>query len=153
MEGAREYYQYKDRCVFCDIVRQELRDRSRVVYENPDFVVVEPYAPKFPFETWVLPRHHRASFTDAYHQFRGLANALKVALGKLHVALDDPPFNFILHTAPLSDFASASYHWHIEIMPTLSKVAGFEWGSGFYINPTAPEEAARYLREIEVDRP
>jgi UDPglucose--hexose-1-phosphate uridylyltransferase len=149
LEGAREYYRFKERCVFCDIVQQELAERKRIVYENDAFVVFEPYAPKFPFETWVLPKRHRASFTDARHDYRALANAMRVALRKLTVALDDPPYNFILHTAPLHDQESAHYHWHIEIMPTLSKVAGFEWGSGFYINPTPPEEAARFLREIE----
>jgi UDPglucose--hexose-1-phosphate uridylyltransferase len=151
MKGAADYYQYKERCVFCDIVRQELSQRARLVYQNSDFVVIEPYAPKFPFETWVLPRRHRAAFEDCDRgEYAGLADAMRVSLTKLHRALDDPPFNFILHSAPFHDRESASYHWHVEIMPTLSKVAGFEWGSGFYINPTPPEEAARFLREIEI---
>jgi UDPglucose--hexose-1-phosphate uridylyltransferase len=149
MKGALDYYNYKERCVFCDIVRQELDGRSRLVYQNPDFVVIEPYAPKFPFETWVLPRTHRSTFEDCpRHEYAGLANALRVALRKLHLALDDPPYNFILHTSPLHQGENPHYHWHVEIMPTLSRVAGFEWGSGFYINPTAPEEAARFLREL-----
>jgi UDPglucose--hexose-1-phosphate uridylyltransferase len=151
MEGALDYYRYKERCVFCDIVRQELAQRVRLVYENSDFIVIEPYAPKFPFETWVVPRTHRASYEDCQrHEYSMLANAMRVALRKLHLALDDPPYNYILHTSPFSDRDNQHYHWHIEIMPTLTKVAGFEWGSGFYINPTPPEEAARFLREIEV---
>jgi UDPglucose--hexose-1-phosphate uridylyltransferase len=150
IEGALAYWQFKERCVFCDIVRQESNTRTRLVYENNEFVVIEPYAPKFPFETWVMPRHHRASYQDTTrYQRAALANAMRVALRKLHVALDDPPYNFILHTAPFSQPDSPHYHWHIEIMPTLGKVAGFEWGSGFYINPTPPEEAARFLREID----
>jgi UDPglucose--hexose-1-phosphate uridylyltransferase len=150
MKGALDYFTYKERCVFCDIVRQETRERSRLVYENNEFVVVEPYAPKFPFETWVLPRRHRSAFENTpKHEFASLANALRVALRKLHFALDDPPYNFILHSAPFGENESAHYHWHLEIMPTLTHVAGFEWGSGFYINPTPPEEAARFLREIE----
>jgi UDPglucose--hexose-1-phosphate uridylyltransferase len=150
MEGAEQYFHFKERCVYCDIVRQELRERTRLVYENAGFVVVEPYAPKFPFETWLLPRAHRGCFEScppAEHAL--LADALRVALRKLRAALDDPPYNFILHSAPFVEREPPYYHWHMEIMPTLSQVAGFEWGSGFYINPTAPEEAAAFLRETE----
>ncbi len=154
MKGAREYYDYKERCVFCDIVRQDLEAPladSRVVYQNDAFLVVEPYAPKFPFETWVLPRRHRSSFADCSRdEYALLGNAMRTALGKLRIALDDPPYNFMLHTAPLGEPEHPHYHWHLEIMPTLGRVAGFEWGSGFYINPTAPEEAARFLRSIEL---
>jgi UDPglucose--hexose-1-phosphate uridylyltransferase len=150
MVGALEHYRFKERCVFCDIVRQELQDRSRLVYENDGFLVLEPFAPKFPFETWILPRAHHSSYEECpTREYSALANAMRVALRKLRHALDDPPYNFILHTAPFSERDSRHYHWHIEIMPTLTQVAGFEWGSGFYINPTPPEEAARFLREIE----
>ena len=150
MKGAKKHYRVKERCVFCDIVRQELKERERLVYENGGFIAIEPYAPKFPFETWVLPRHHRARFEHTSDEdFALLANALKTALHKLNVALDDPPYNFILHTTPFGEDDPPHYHWHIEIMPTLIQVAGFEWGSGFYINPTPPEDAARFLREIE----
>ena len=82
--------------------------------------------------------------------FRLLANALRTALRKLNVALANPPYNFMLHTAPFADRGVQHYHWHIEIMPTLTKVAGFEWGSGFYINPVPPENAAGFLRDVEV---
>ena len=151
MKGALDYFRYKERCVFCDIVRQEVAQKTRLVYENSDFIVVEPFAPKFPFETWILPRTHRSSYEDCQrHEYALLANALRVALRKLHLALDDPPYNFILHTSPFTESDNPHYHWHIEIMPTLGTVAGFEWGSGFYINPTPPEEAARFLREIDV---
>jgi UDPglucose--hexose-1-phosphate uridylyltransferase len=150
MKGAKKYWRVKERCVFCDIVRQELKERSRLVYENGGFLALEPYAPKFPFETWVLPRQHRTRFEHTSDEDFGLlANALKTALHKLNVALDDPPYNFILHTTPFGEDDPPHYHWHIEIMPTLIQVAGFEWGSGFYINPTPPEDAARFLREIE----
>jgi UDPglucose--hexose-1-phosphate uridylyltransferase len=149
MAGALEYYKFKERCVFCDIVRQELRERDRIVYENPAFVVISPYAPKFPFETWILPRRHLSAFEDSSaEEHAHLANALRVALRKLHVALDNPPYNFILHSSPFDAQHTPHYHWHLEIMPTLGRVAGFEWGSGFYINPTPPEEAAQFLREV-----
>jgi UDPglucose--hexose-1-phosphate uridylyltransferase len=150
MKGARKHYRLKERCVFCDIVREELKDRERLVYENPGFVTVEPYAPKFPFETWVLPRAHRSRFEQSSDaDFALLANALKTAIHKLDVALGDPAYNFILHTTPFHEKDPPHYHWHLEIMPTLIRVAGFEWGSGFYINPTPPEDAARFLREID----
>jgi len=150
MKGAKKHWRLKERCVFCDIVRQELKERSRLVYENAGFVVCEPYAPKFPFETWILPRTHRARFeASSNDDFALLANALKVASSKLNVALDDPPYNFILHTTPFGEGDPEYYHWHLEIMPSLMQVAGFEWGSGFYINPTPPEDAAKFLREID----
>jgi UDPglucose--hexose-1-phosphate uridylyltransferase len=149
MKGAKKHWRLKERCVFCDIVRQELKEKARLDYENAGFVVCEPYAPKFPFETWILPRAHRARFEASSNEdFALLANALKVASTKLNVALDDPPYNFILHTTPFGEGDPEYYHWHLEIMPSLMQVAGFEWGSGFYINPTPPEEAAKFLREI-----
>lgn len=151
MAGARAYHAYKERCVFCDIVRQESRERTRLVFENAEFLVVEPYASRFPFETWLLPRRHRASYELCQrNELLGLANALGTTLRRLRRALDDPPYNFMLHTSPFTAEDSAHYHWHIEIMPTLARVAGFEWGSGFYINTTPPEEAARFLRELDV---
>jgi UDPglucose--hexose-1-phosphate uridylyltransferase len=150
MKGALRHYRHKERCVYCDIVRQEQKERTRLIYENAGFVVIAPYAPKFPFETWVLPRAHRPRFEScSADDFALLANAMKTALRKLNVALDDPPYNFILHTTPFGEHEPAHYHWHFEIMPTLIQVAGFEWGSGFYINPTPPEEAASFLREIQ----
>jgi UDPglucose--hexose-1-phosphate uridylyltransferase len=150
MKGALEYYNYKERCVYCDIVRQERNDGRRVVHENSDFVVLEPYAPKFPFETWVLPKAHDSAFEDCQkNEYANLANALRVTFYKLDRALDNPPYNFILHTSPFQEMVNPHYHWHIEIMPTLTRVAGFEWGSGFYINPTLPEDAAKFLREVD----
>jgi len=151
LHGALEYHRFKERCVFCDILRQEQKDRSRLVYENGEFVVFEPYAPKFPFETWIMPRRHRAAYEDsARHELTALSDALRVTLHKLNRALDNPAYNFMLHNSPLGSGSLPHYHWHMVIMPTLAPVAGFEWGSGFYINPTPPEEAAHYLREVDL---
>jgi UDPglucose--hexose-1-phosphate uridylyltransferase len=149
MKGALEYYNHKERCVYCDIIRQEMQDGRRVVYENTDFIVLEPFAPKSPFETWVLPKSHDSAFEDCQkNEYSNLANALRVTLRKLYRALDNPPYNLMLHTSPFTEMFNPHYHWHFEIMPTLTKVAGFEWGSGFYINPTPPEEAAKFLRDV-----
>jgi UDPglucose--hexose-1-phosphate uridylyltransferase len=151
LEGAKGYYDYKERCVFCDIIHKERRDKSRVIYENADSIVLSPYAPRFPFETWVLPRQHRASLERVHpSELKGLADALRVALAKLERGLDDPPYNLTLHTTPFSLGDSPYYHFHFEILPSLSSSAGFEWGSGFHINPTPPEEAARFLREVAI---
>jgi UDPglucose--hexose-1-phosphate uridylyltransferase len=148
MQGALEYYEFKERCVYCDIVRQEEQDGRRLVYRNDGFVVLQPFAPKFPFETWVLPRSHDSAYEDCQRsECAALADALLTALRKLKAVLAAPPYSFMLHMSPLTQQDNPHYHWHFEIMPTLAKVAGFEWGSGFYINPTPPEEAARFLRE------
>jgi len=150
MEGAKRHFDSKERCIFCDILRQEKKDHVRIVYENEEMLVVAPWAPRSPFETWILPKGHLSNFEDGKKSdFRGLANALRSTLRRLDAALDSPPYNFILHTAPLHERALPYYHWHIEIVPTLTKVAGFEWGSGFYINPTPPEEAAEFLRRLD----
>lgn len=151
IEGARKYYDFKERCIYCDIVSQELNDDVRVVSSNENFLAIEPFAARFPFETWILPKTHKAAFQDiGKNEIHHLARILKEILMKINAALNSPPYNFILHTLPLQGDNRNWYHWHLEIMPKLTKVAGFEWGSGFYINPTAPEEAARYLREIQV---
>lgn len=151
LDGCLEYYNYKERCIFCDIIRQEIMQGVRVVTENQDFLAVTPYAPKAPFEMWILPKKHEASFENAQkHQYETLARIFSNTLKRMDRVLNSPPYNFILHTSPLKDGGSHYYHWHFEIMPTLVKVAGFEWGSGFYINPTPPEEAANFLREAKV---
>ncbi len=151
LEGSRKYYDFKERCVFCDIVAQETLDDVRTVSANESYIAIEPFAARFPFETWILPRQHRSAFEESNKlEIVHLARILKEVLMRLDIGLSNPPYNFILHTLPLQGDNRAWYHWHMEIMPKLTKVAGFEWGSGFYINPTAPEEAAQYLREISL---
>lgn len=153
LDGAREYFDYKERCVFCDIIHQEVSMGSRVVMENEDFLSFCPFASRFPFETWIIPKKHASSFENIKKsEVVNFAQVLKGTLLKLKLALNDPPYNYILHCAPCNGMSSALpyYHWHIEIMPRLTNVAGFEWGTGFYINPTEPETAAEELRKIEL---
>jgi UDPglucose--hexose-1-phosphate uridylyltransferase len=151
VEGARRHFATKERCVFCDIVHQEIDTGRRVIQENADIVALSPYAPRFPFETWLLPRRHAARFEDApRHEYEGLARLLKAVLMRVNRALESPPYNLIIHSSPFSEETSDFYHWHLELMPKLTKVAGFEWGTGFYINPTSPEEATRVLRGVRV---
>jgi len=151
IEGARRHFAAKERCVFCDIVRQDLADPKRVVLETADAVAIAPYAPRFAFETWLIPTRHNARFEETpRHEIESFARLLKQVLQRLDRALEQPAFNLILHTAPFTDDLGDLYHWHVEIMPKLTRVAGFEWGTGFYINPTSPEEAADVLRGVRV---
>ncbi|HEY2151993.1 MAG TPA: galactose-1-phosphate uridylyltransferase [Vicinamibacterales bacterium] len=151
IDGARQHFQFKERCVFCDIVHQELADGRRVIEENADVVALAPYAPRFAFETWLLPKRHGSRFEEAErHQYASLARLLKSVLQRQNRALEVPPFNLVVHTSPFSEDVANEYHWHVEIMPKLTRVAGFEWGTGFYINPTSPEEAAQVLRDVKL---
>ncbi len=152
MTGALEFYNYRGRCIFCDMIQQELASGARIVLDTPGFVVFCPFASRFPFETWILPKRHSSQYENIPRQgIEELGAVLKTTLSKLKLALDDPPYNYIIHTAPFNSGELTHYHWHIEIFPRLTRVAGFEWGSGFYINPVMPEEAAGFLREIEED--
>ncbi|MFH1372861.1 MAG: galactose-1-phosphate uridylyltransferase [bacterium] len=151
IQGAKRYYEFKERCVYCDIIRQELKDQERMVNDYDSFISIEPFAPRFPFETWLLPKTHQSGYLEmSDSDYTILARSFKDTLARLKVALNDPPFNFALHTSPISREHAEYYHWHFEIIPKLTKVAGFEWGSGFYINPTPPEEAAAFLRDIDL---
>jgi UDPglucose--hexose-1-phosphate uridylyltransferase len=148
VDGAKAHFTAKERCVFCDIVRQETQDTKRLIAENADMVAIAPYAPRFPFETWMLPKRHQSHFEDApRHEYAALARLLGDILRRMNRALRNPPYNLLIHSAPLAEPAEEYYHWHVEIIPTLTKVAGFEWATGFYLNPTSPEEAAQVLRE------
>jgi UDPglucose--hexose-1-phosphate uridylyltransferase len=151
VDSAREYYNFKERCVFCDILRQETEASIRVIAENSDFVALAPFAPRFPFETCILPKVHQSAFEESQkHEYENLARILKEMLMRLDKVLDSPAYNYIIHTSPLTETNNDHYHWHVEIMPKLTKVAGFEWGTGMYINPTPPEEATRFLREAVI---
>jgi len=152
LEGSKQFFTYKERCIYCDVIRQETEEGVRVVSENPDFITIAPYAPRFPFETWILPKRHESAFENSTTQtYENLAKAMKLLLMKADAVLDKPSYNFMLHTSPIQNADNDYYHWHIEFLPKLTKVAGFEWGTGFYINPTPPEEAARFLREASVE--
>jgi UDPglucose--hexose-1-phosphate uridylyltransferase len=146
IDGAKRHFKAKERCVFCDIIRQEVAAGKRIIHENTDVVALSPYAARFPFETWMLPRQHGSRFEEAPRQvYESLARMLKVVLTRMNAALESPPYNLIIHNAPFTEDLGY-YHWHVELMPKLTRTAGFEWGTGFYINPTAPEEAAEVLR-------
>ncbi len=157
MQGARDYYRFHERCIFCDLIKQEIEDQERVVIEGEEFVSLEPFAPRFPFETWIVPRHHASHFESmdpltsaGRSRMKEFAQILKTTLVKLERALDSPPCNYVIHTSPFDVEYVEHYHWHVEIIPRLTRVAGFEWGTGFYINPVPPEEAAKFLQKLKV---
>jgi UDPglucose--hexose-1-phosphate uridylyltransferase len=148
LDGAKDYYSYKERCVFCDMINQERIEGRRIVEENEHFIAFEPYAARFPFETWVLPKRHSHDFGSiTEEEVKSFARIMKDVLHRIYIVLNNPPYNFLIHTAPVMDEGKLYYHWHVEIIPRLTRVAGFEWGSGFYINPVPPEDAAKYLVE------
>jgi UDPglucose--hexose-1-phosphate uridylyltransferase len=148
LTGSLRYYAIKERCVWCDIAREERRGGRRLIAETPQYVVLAPFAPRFPFETWILPARHRSHFEESgVDDLRALAGVLGDVLRRMNRALNDPPYNFMLHSAPLQEPALDEFHWHLEVIPKLTRVAGFEWGSGFFINPVPPEDAATALRE------
>jgi UDPglucose--hexose-1-phosphate uridylyltransferase len=152
LHGASRYYDYRQRCVFCDIMREELTDKDRIIYNGDRFVAFCPYVSRFAYEVWILPKKHLSDFAamdrDSIPDF---AKALRNSLAMIKGLLNDPSYNFIIHTSPINGHDREDYHWHVEIMPKLSKVAGFEWGSGFYINPVPPEIAAKNLMGIKVE--
>jgi UDPglucose--hexose-1-phosphate uridylyltransferase len=152
MTGALEFFNYRGRCIFCDMIQQELGSEKRIVLDTPNFVSFAPYASRFPFETWILPKNHNSHYENIQKtEVDELGTVLKTILLKLEAALDKPAYNYIIHPSPFNVQALPHYHWHIEIIPRLTRVAGFEWGTGFYINSVPPEQAAAYLRETEVD--
>jgi UDPglucose--hexose-1-phosphate uridylyltransferase len=157
LQHSYDYWLLKERCLFCDIINQDSQSR-RIVYENPDFIALEPFAARFPFETWIYPKEHSSSFHTALDSsLAALAEVLKITLNGIGQALANPPFNLIVHEAPVqperqyhSQNADVSdhYHWHIEILPRTAKTGGFQFGTGFFINPVLPEDAAEYLRSV-----
>lgn len=152
MTGSLEFYHYRGRCVYCDMIQQELAGEKRIVLDSPRFVAFCPFASRFPFETWVLPKSHSSHYENIQRNgIDELAGVIRQVITKIEVALDRPAYNYIIHTAPFDAQELGHYHWHIEIMPSLTKAAGFEWGTGFYINPVMPEEAAAFLREVEIE--
>jgi len=162
LENSKNHHQIKERCLICDLISQEIESGQRIVSISDAHIAYAPYASRFPFEIFFAPRQHSHRFSEVpRQQIAEIARGLRDTMQRLKQVLRNPPYNFVLHTAPNTnthakrshywDTLEFDYHWHIEILPRLTRLAGFEWGSGFYINPTAPEEAARFLRDAEVE--
>jgi len=148
MEKGERHYKDHKRCILCDLIRDEIALGKRVAMMNDRFIVICPFASRFPFETMILPRKHSSNFMDISDaDIESLAEIMSRLFKRMGLLLDDPAYNYLLHVAPQYAPNLRFYHWHIEIIPRLTAVAGFEWGAGIYINPTPPEEAAKELGE------
>ncbi|MBF0467127.1 MAG: galactose-1-phosphate uridylyltransferase [Nitrospirae bacterium] len=146
LDSSKKYFDFMEKCIYCDLIEQEKHMNKRVVCENDLYITLSAYAPRVPFEMWIMPKNHESSFRPKENSFAALAEIMQTTLKMLDKILDVPPYNFVIHTSPLNAEENHYYHWHIEIFPKLTKMAGFEWGSGFYINPTSPEDAVRFLK-------
>jgi UDPglucose--hexose-1-phosphate uridylyltransferase len=150
---SRDYFRYKDRCIYCDVLEQELEHCQRLVGENQDFAAIAPFASRFPFEVLVLPKTHSSAFsTMSLEQIENLSRILRDVLCKLDLLLSDPPYNLSLKDRPFLrpragywNTIEDDFHWHLEILPQIARITGFEWASGFFYNPVPPELAARCL--------
>ena len=163
LNSCREHFSRRERCLFCDLIGQEQRLAERICLETEGYIAMAPFAATTPFETWILPKEHRHDFAlSSDSELRGLAVILRDFLRRVRTVLDDPPYNLVLHSAPnvhprpgRPDYWSTiehDFHWHFEFAPRTNRLAGFEWGSGYSINPTPPEEAARLLNEADPER-
>lgn len=150
LEEATRFYDDTGSCVFCRIIEAEKKERERVVMERDGFIVIEPFASRSPFETWILPLAHRSTFGEATsEEIAGFARVLNRVLSRLATGLQDPAYNMVVQTAPVHEEGEDYYHWHVKIFPRVTTPAGFELGTGVYINTVLPESAARYLRDIK----
>ncbi|UCG29116.1 MAG: DUF4921 family protein [candidate division WOR-3 bacterium] len=155
LNGAQEYYSYKERCLFCDIIQQEIEMGDRLIFQSEHFVVIAPYASRFPFEILILPKKHAFTYKlIGKEEIMDLSTVMKKICKTMYDILDDPPYNLILcdspNLLPRTNYWSTikfDYHWHIEITPRMYRTTGFELGTGFYINRIAPEKAAGMFRE------
>ena len=152
--GAARFVIREGECPFCRLVRDETRRADRLVWEDQDSVAFAPYASRSPFEVWVVPRRHDADFARATTaDIASTSEALRQVLGRLAASLDGPPYNLVLHTAPLREQVDGTYHWHWEIHPRLREIAGLELGTGLPVNPVSPEDAVEeLLGRAEVER-
>lgn len=149
IKGSKDYYEAHGACIHCNVIAAELKAKERVIYENDLMVVIAPFASKVAFETRVFPKKHGHSFVVINDDERfALADAMRQALRKLAKGLNEPSYNFFIHTAPVGQEYFKFYHWHIEILPKTAIWAGFELGTGMEISSVAPETAASYLRKF-----
>ncbi|KLO23386.1 MULTISPECIES: galactose-1-phosphate uridylyltransferase [unclassified Marinitoga] len=150
IKGAKNYFNIKNNCIFCSIIQQEKEENIRIIEENDDFISFEPFAPRFPYETWIIQKKHNSNFGNlVVSEVKNFAEILKNTLLRLNILLGNIPYNYMIHTSPFENINNSYYHWHLEIIPRLTNAAGFEWGSGFFINPVSPENAAQNLKSIE----
>jgi UDPglucose--hexose-1-phosphate uridylyltransferase len=151
VRGVAQYSEYRERCVYCDIVKTELKERTRVISENGNFIAITPFASRSPFEVWIIPKKHVSCFAYMNRfEVGDFAGMLNETMLRIYTCLDDPPYNYTIITAPCDTDKLDNFHWHLEIVPKLTTPAGFELGTSVYINVTPPESAAKFLREVKL---
>ena len=149
--GARKHFETTGRCIYCDIIRRECELGRRLVLESEFFLALCPYAPRFGYETWIVPKNHAPRFEQSAEQeIAAFAETLRAVIVKLNGVTDNAPFNYGIHSASAEESAEEHCHWHMEILPQMTRAAGFEWGTGAHMNSMAPEDAARLLRDVPV---
>ena len=149
INGAQKYFTENNSCVYCDMIESELKDRTRVVYENNEFLCFMPYAARTPFETWIIPKFHSGDYYKLTGKhLKSLSEVWKALLYKIYMGLDNPPYNYFIHTSPARKDTGKFYHWHMELIPKMTIAAGFELGTGMFINIAIPEQSAKYLRGV-----
>jgi UDPglucose--hexose-1-phosphate uridylyltransferase len=147
LAAAREREERDRRCAFCTLIEQELASDVRVIASDADTVAISAFASRVPFETWILPRRHLSAFDDECDDcLVAIAERVRDTIARLRETLNAPPYSVLLHTAPVGE-SGTSYHWHLEVIPRLAPANGLAWDGGIHINPVAPEEATRVLRE------
>ncbi|MFA5927021.1 MAG: galactose-1-phosphate uridylyltransferase [Patescibacteria group bacterium] len=152
MDGSDRYYGINGACVYCDIVKHEMREKIRIIWQNDHYIAINFFASRFPFETWIIPKRHESQFElTSRVSMSALAEISQNVFHMLDETLGNPPLNFYVHTLPPILDDSASYHWHIEIVPRIANYGGFELGSDVIINVMAPEAAAGYLQEKKAE--
>jgi len=151
IEEAMRYFDDNGECVFCRMMKEELREKERIILETDCFVSFILYAAASPFHTWILPKRHTASFGKiSDREVADLAKILRTTLAKMYYGLENPDFNYVIRSSPCDIGESDSFHWYLSIMPRITKTAGFELGSGMYINTSFPEESAKFLRGVKI---
>ncbi|MBN1217979.1 MAG: galactose-1-phosphate uridylyltransferase [Anaerolineae bacterium] len=151
IEEARRYFDDNGECVFCIMMRDELEKGERLVAVSEHFVAFTLYASPSPFHIWILPRQHSVSFLYSQsEEMADLARILQEVMQRLFVGLRDPAYNLIIRSAPVKEISNDYLHWYVTIVPRVSRTAGFELGSGMFINPSLPEDCAEFLRKVKI---
>lgn len=151
VERAMGYFDATGECLFCKTLEEELKAKTRIILETDKFVSFAPYAAQSPFDIWIFPRRHMASFGEITDQeIQDLSLNLKGTLQRLYYGLDNPDFNYTIRSIPVKERGDEYMHWYISIIPRLTNPAGFELGSGMFINTSLPEEGAEFLRQVKI---
>lgn len=151
LSASKQHYSLHQTCIYCHLIDKEQNELNRIITESDDFISVAAYASRFPYEVWIMPKIHGAHFENTTdNDIKAFAKIFSETLIRLDKTIPDFSYNFVIHSSPFKENAERYYHWHMEIIPRISNIAGFEWGTGYYINSVPPELAAQTLRNISL---